>query len=78
MTKTLLGTLARRRKGAARKLYEKLETRILVAQGRRTLRAKAATVGKVTRKAVKTAVITGGLAAAGVVARAIRKGRREA
>lgn len=72
---TLLGKL-RRRKGVVRKAYEKLETRILVAQGRKTVRAKADKVAKVTRKAVKTGLITGGIAAATVVVRAVRK-RRE-
>jgi hypothetical protein len=74
---SILKKLARPRKGVARRAYEKLETRILVAQGRKVVRAKAAKVGKVTRKAVKTALITGGIAAAGVVVRAIRKQRPE-
>ena len=74
---TLLGRLARKRKSAARKAYEKLETRILVAQGRKAVRAKTAKVAKVTRNAVKTGLITGGIAAAAVVVRAVRKQRRE-
>lgn len=69
----MLGKLSRGRKGAARRAYEKLETRILVAQGRKAVRARAGKVVKVTRKAVKTGLITGGIAAAGVVIRAIRK-----
>lgn len=74
---TLLGKLARRSKSVARKAYERLETRILVAQGRRAIRAKTAKVAKVTRKALKTGLITGGIAAAAVVVRAVRKQRRE-
>jgi hypothetical protein len=73
---TLLGKLARKRKGVARKAYERLETRILVAQGRKAVRAKTERVAKVTRKAVKTGLITGGIAAAAVVVRAVRKQRR--
>jgi hypothetical protein len=73
---TLRGRLAGRRKGMTRKVYEKLETRILVAQGRKAVRAKAAKVAKLTRKAVKTGLITGGIAAAAVVVRAVRKQRR--
>ena len=74
---TLLGKLAGRSKGAARRAYETLETRILVAQGRKAVRAKAEKVAKVTRRAVKTGLITGGIAIAGVVVRAVRKQRRE-
>lgn len=73
---TLLSKL-RRRKSLARKGYEKLETRILVAQGRKAVRAKAEKVAQVTRKAVKTGLITGGLAAATVVVRAVRRQRRK-
>jgi hypothetical protein len=74
---TSRGKLARRRKGTARKAYEKLETRILVAQGRKAVRAKAEKVAKVTRKAVRTGLIAGGIAAATVVIRAVRRQRRE-
>lgn len=74
---TLLKKPARGRKGVAREAYEKLETRILVVQGRKVVRAKAAKVGKVTREAVKTGLITGGITAAEVVVRAIRKQRPE-
>ena len=70
---TLLGKLTRARKGAARRAYEKLETRILAAQGRKAVRAKAKTAAKVTRKAMKAGLIAGGMVAAGVVIRAVRK-----
>jgi len=73
----LIGRLARGRKSAARRAYEKLETKILVAQGRKAMRAKAGAVANLTRKAVKTGLITGGIAAAGVVVKAIRNRRRE-
>jgi hypothetical protein len=63
----------RRAKRAVRRAYEKLETRILVAQGRKVIRARAARIARVTRKAVRTGLIAGGIAAAGVVIRAIRK-----
>ena len=72
----LIGRLGRKSKGAARRAYEKLETRILVAQGRKAIRAKAGAITKVARKAVKTGLITGGIAATGVVVKAIRKRRR--
>jgi hypothetical protein len=61
---------------AARKVYDKLETRILVAEGRKAVRGKARTVAKVSRKAAKTGLIVGALAAAGVVVREVRR-RRE-
>lgn len=65
-------------KGAetARKAYESVETRILVAEGRKSVRNKARTVAKVSRKAAKTGLIVGALAAAGVVVREVRRRKR--
>ena len=68
--------LTSRGKDAARDAYEKLETKVLVAEGRKSIRGKVRTVKKVTRKAVKTGLITGALAAVSVVAREIRKRRK--
>jgi hypothetical protein len=68
--------LAQRGKDAARDAYEKLENKVLVAEGRKSIRGKVRTVKKVTRKAVKTGLITGALAAVSVVAREIRKRRK--
>jgi hypothetical protein len=61
---------------AAEKAYRKLETRVLVAEGRKSVRAKVRTVGKVSKKAAKTGMIVGALAAAGVVVREIRKRKK--
>lgn len=69
-----IGTKGRK---AARKAYEKVETRILVAEGRKAVREKAHTVGKVSRKAARTGLLVGAMAAAGVVLREIKKRRRE-
>jgi hypothetical protein len=63
-------------KNAARGAYEKLETRVLVAEGRKAVRGKARTVAKVSQKAAKTGLIVGALAAAGVVLREVRKRRQ--
>jgi hypothetical protein len=68
--------LTSRGKAAARDAYDKLETKVLVAEGRKSIRGKVRTVKKVTRKAVKTGLITGALAAVSVVAREIRKRRK--
>jgi hypothetical protein len=73
----VLTRLAAKGKDAARKAYENVETRILVAEGRKAVREKAQTVGKVSRKAAKTGLIVGAIAAAGVVMREVRKRRRE-
>lgn len=62
---------------AAGRAVKKLETKILVAQGRKAIRRKVRTVGTVSRKAAKTGLITGAIVAAGVVVREIRKRRRE-
>jgi hypothetical protein len=72
----LIKKLTSRGKSAAHDAYEKLETKVLVAEGRKSIRGKVHTVKKVTRKAVKTGLITGALAAVSVVAREIRKRRK--
>ena len=72
----LIKRLTGRGKAAARDAYEKLETKVLVAEGRKSIRGKMRTVKKVTRKAVKSGLIAGTLAAASVVAREIRKRRK--
>jgi hypothetical protein len=72
----VLARLAAKGRNAAHKAYEKIETRVLVAQGRKAVRAKAQAVGKVSRKAARTGLIVGALTAAGVVLREVRKGRR--
>jgi hypothetical protein len=63
-------------KNAARGAYEKVETRVLVAEGRKAVKGKARTVAKVSQKAAKTGLIVGALAAAGVVLREVRKRRQ--
>jgi len=73
----VLAKLAARSRNAAHKAYEKVETRILVAQGRKAVREKAQTVGKVSRKAARTGLIVGALTAAGVVIREVRRRRRQ-
>jgi len=69
--------LTGRGKGAARKVYKKVEDRVLIAQGRKAVKGKIETVRKVTSKAVKTGIVTGSLAAIGVVVGAVRKARRD-
>jgi Ni,Fe-hydrogenase III small subunit len=74
MTK-LTRKLAAKGREAARKAYEKVETRVLVAEGRKAVRGKIRTTARVSRKAAKTGLIVGALAAAGVVVREVRKRR---
>jgi hypothetical protein len=71
----LLRRLGTKGRDAARKAYEKVETRILVAEGRKAVREKAHTVAKVSQKAAKTGLLVGAMAAAGVVLREIKKRR---
>lgn len=73
---SLMKKLAARSKTAASAALEKLETRILVAEGRKSVRKRARAVAKVSRKAAKAGAIAGTLVAAGVVVREIRKRRR--
>lgn len=77
MTK-LTKRLAQRGRDAARAAYEKVETRILVAEGRKAVKGKVRAVTKVSKKAVKTGLIVGTLAAVGVVVREVRRRRRDA
>ena len=60
-------------KDAARDAYERVETKVLVAEGRKAVRNKTNAVVKVSRKAAKTGVVVGAIAAAGVVVHEIRK-----
>jgi hypothetical protein len=63
-------------KDAARRAFEKVETRILVAEGRKAVRSRARAAAKVSKKAAKTGLVVGALAAAAVVAREVGKRRR--
>ena len=72
----LLNKLAKKGKTAAKRAYKNVETRVLVAEGRRSVEAKVRTAKKVTRKAVRTGIITGALAATAVLAREIRKRKK--
>ena len=72
----LLKKLSTGGKQAARKAYQKVETRILVAEGKKAVRGKVRTVKRVTRKAVRTGLITGAIAAASVVVREVRKRKK--
>lgn len=65
--------LATNARAAIHDAYEKVETRILVAEGRKAVKAKTRAVAKVSRKATKAGLIAGVMAAAGVVVREIRK-----
>jgi hypothetical protein len=67
--------LASGAKSAIHDAYEKIQTRVLVAEGRKAVKAKAHTVAKVSRKATKAGLIAGAVTAAGVVVREIRKRR---
>lgn len=73
----LLRTLGAKGKDAARKAFQKVETRVLVAEGRKAVREKTHTVAKVSRKAAKAGLLAGAMAAAGVVLREIKKRRRQ-
>jgi hypothetical protein len=70
--------LARRGKSAARKAYDKLESKVMAAVGRKAVRSKVKDVKAVATRAAKKALIAGGLAAAGVVASELRKRRKPA
>ena len=73
--------LAKRGKAAARKAYDKLESKVMAAVGRKAVRSKMKSVKTdakiVAKRAAKKALIAGGLAAAGVVAKEIQARRKK-
>jgi hypothetical protein len=71
----IIKQLTARGKLAARRAAKRIETRILVAQGRKAVRGKVRAVGTVSRKAAKTGLVTGAIAATTVMVREIRKRR---
>jgi hypothetical protein len=75
MTK-LADTLRDNTVGVAQRAYKSVETKVLVAEGKKSMRKKAETVARVTRKATKAALVAGAMAASAVVLREIRKRRK--
>jgi hypothetical protein len=75
MTK-MADTLRDNTVGVAQRAYKSVETKVLVDEGKKSLRKKAATVGKVARQAGKAALVAGTIAATSVVFREIRKRRK--
>lgn len=71
----LLETIAGAPKAALKKAYRKVETRVLAAEGRRSIERKTAVAKAVTKKAAKTGLLAGALVATAVVVREIRKRR---
>ncbi len=60
---------------AARRKVKEVENRILAAEGRKSIKAKVATVKRVTKKALKAGAIAGVLVATAVVMRERKKRR---
>lgn len=59
----------------ARKLYQRLETKLLVAEGRKAIKRKAELTGQVAKKAAKAGLTAAAVVATTVVAREIKKRR---
>lgn len=68
--------LATKGRKAAKKAFEKIETKVYLWQGRKVVGRKVETTARVSKKAAKAGLIAGALAAAGVVRREVMKGRR--
>ncbi len=60
---------------AARRKVKEVESRILAAEGRKSIKAKVATVKRVAKKALKAGAIAGVLVATAVVMRERKKRR---
>lgn len=61
---------------ATKRKVKDVETRILAAEGRKSIKAKVATVTRVTKKALKAGAIAGVLVATAVVMREREKRRK--
>lgn len=70
--------LAKKGKAAARRAYDKIESEVMAMEGRRSVRAKARSAGKVGKKAAKVGLLVGTLAALEVVLHEIGKRHRSA
>jgi hypothetical protein len=64
-------------KGRVRKAYDKVETRLMAAVGRKAVKGKLKAAKTVGRKAARAALTAGAMAAAGVVLREVRKRKRD-
>ena len=71
----LIKKLTTRGKSGARKIIGDVETNVMAAVGRKTVRGKVSAAKKVGKKAVKAGLVAGAMAAAGVVVRELRKPR---
>jgi hypothetical protein len=60
---------------AAERKIKEVENRVLAAEGRKSIKAKVATVRRVTKKALKAGAIAGAVVAAAVVMRERKKRR---
>lgn len=67
---------ATRARAAARETLEQAELKLMAAEGRRSVKARARTTAKVATKAAKTGAIAGAVVATAVVVREIRKRRK--
>lgn len=61
---------------AGRRAVDAAETRVLVAEGKRSLRTKVARAKRITRKALRTGAIAGAAVAVAVVLRERKKQRK--
>jgi hypothetical protein len=75
--KSLIQKFAARTKAAVVEAVDQAKEKVLIAEGRRSLRKKGRTVAKVSRKAVRAGAIGGAVIAVGVVTREIRKRNRD-
>lgn len=61
---------------AVHRVVEGVETKVLVAEGRRSVKAKAKATVNVAKKAMKAGAMAGAMTAVAVVAREVRKRRK--
>jgi len=60
---TRTGRLAKKGKQAAKRLYKKVETKVMAMEGRRSVRAKGRTFKRVGRQVAETGLLVGAVVA---------------
>lgn len=72
-----MGKMTRKLARGGKRVAKKVEAKVMEAVGRRVVKTRTRKAVAVGKKAVKRALIAGGLAAAGVVVRELRKRKRD-
>ena len=74
---SLMKKLSKKGKSTARKAYDKAETEVMAAVGRKAVRGKVKSATALGKKAAKAGLVAGAMAAASVVLSGVRKRKKQ-